>query len=467
MVKYKGISKKQGVGTLKIIIAGVGKVGYTLAQALSEEGHDLVVVDMDSSVLSYAEEQIDLLSVQGNCASMQTLKDADVEKAELLIACTGIDEVNLLCCMTAYQLNHNIHTIARIRDPEYDEQAYVMRDAFGLSMTFNPEKQAAEEIERLLKYPGFLTRDSFAKGKVQIAELRIDEESKLCNAKLRDISTIVKCQVLICAVLRDGRAITPDGRFVLKDGDRVFVTAPADQLAILLKSLRIVTHRVHNVLLAGGGTISYYIAQILKDSRIRVHIVDHDRERCERLAAQLPKTNVVCGDLVNQRFLESDGFASYDAMVSLTGSDELNIVLSLFGDQCRIPQIITKISHLDNAKFTDSLPLGSIICPRKLCCDTIVRYVRAMQNQTGAALSIHSLADGQAEAMEFAVDSETLFCDVPLKRVKLKKNILLVAISHGRQVEIPNGESRFSIGDRVVIVNSGDSVIVQLNDIFA
>ena len=452
---------------MKIIIAGGGKVGHTLARELSGEGYDLVVIDSDRDVLSQSEEQIDLLAVHGNCASMQTLKEADVEHADLLVACTGTDEVNLLCCMTAYQLNHKIHTIARIRDPEYDEQAYAMRDAFGLSMTFNPEKQAAEEIERLLKYPGFLARESFSKGRVQIAELRIDEESKLCNAKLKEIAGIVKCQVLICAVLRDGRAIAPDGRFVLKDGDRVFVTAPADQLAALLKSLRIVTHRVHNVLLAGGGTISYYLAQILQDSRIRVHIVDHDREKCEKLAAQLPKTNVVCGDLVNQQFLESDGFASYDAMVSLTGSDELNIVLSLFGEQCRIPQIITKVSHLDNAKFTDSLPIGSIICPRKLCCDTIVRYVRAMQNQTGAALSIHSIADGQAEAMEFAVDSETLFCSTPLKRVKLKRNILLVAISHGRQVEIPNGDSHFEIGDRVVIVNSGENVIMCLNDIFA
>ena len=398
---------------------------------------------------------------------MQTLLEAGVEGADLLIACTGTDEVNLLCCMTAYRLNSNIHTIARIRDPEYVEQAYALRDAFGLSMTFNPEKQAAEEIERLLKYPGFLTRDSFLKGKVQIAELRIDEKSKLCNAKLTAIAGIVKCKVLICAVLRDGRAITPDGRFVLKDGDRVFVTAPPDQLAMLLKNLGIVTHRVRHVLLAGGGMLSYYLAQILQNSRIGVHIVEKDRERCRKLSSVLPKANVLCGDLIDRSFLDSEGFSSYDAMVSLTGSDELNLVLSLYGDSCHIPQIITKLAHLENDRITEKLPLGSVICPRKLCCDTIVRYVRAMQNQAGAALAIHSIADGSAEALEFAVDAETLFCDVPLKKIKLKKNILLVAINRGQNVEIPNGDSKFDIGDRVLVVSNGDEVIHQLNDIFA
>ena len=452
---------------MKILIAGSGEVGRTLARELAAEGHDLVMIDSNSETLESTEVQYDLMSVQGNCASMQTLLQADVEKADLLIACTGTDEVNLLCCMTAYRLNPNLHTIARVRDPEYVEQAYALRDAFGLSMTFNPEKQAAEEIERLLKYPGFLTRDAFLKGKVQIAELRIDEKSKLCDAKLTAISGIVKSKVLICAVLRDGKAITPDGRFVIKAGDRVFVTAPPDQLASLLKNLGIVTHRVRHVLLAGGGVIGYYLGQILQNSRISVHIVERDRERCRKLSAVLPKANVLCGDLIDRSFLDSEGFASYDAMVSLTGSDELNLVLSLYGETCRIPQIITKLAHFDNERITEKLPLGSIICPHKLCCDTIVGYVRAMQNQAGAALAIHSIADGAAEAMEFAVNADTLFCDVPLKRIKLKKNILLVAISRGNEVEIPGGDSRFDIGDRVVVVSSGDAVIRQLNDIFA
>ena len=451
---------------VKILIAGNGKVGSTLARQLSAEGYDLVLIDSDPRVLEGSEEQYDIMTLTGNCASMQTLREADVEHADLLVACTGTDEVNLLCCMTAHQLNPQIHTVARIRDPEYVEQAYAMRHAFGLSMTFNPEKQAAEEIARLLKYPGFLKRESFAHGKVQLVELRVEEGSKICNVSLIDFSGIVKCQVLVCTVLRDGKAITPGGSFVLRAGDRIFVTATSDNLAILLKSLGIVTHKVKNVLIAGGGMISYYLAQNLEKTSIYAHVLEKDYERCKKLATLLPRTNVVCGDVVDQNFLESEGLATYDALASLTGSDELNMVISLYGHTRDLPQIITKLNHVENSKITETLPVGSVICPRKLCCNNIVRYVRAMQNQTGAALTIYSIADGQAEAMEFEVDQTTKNCDVPLKRIKLKKNILLVCITRGSQIMFPNGDSTFQGGDRIVLVSSSEDVIMQLNDIF-
>lgn len=452
---------------MKILIAGDGKVGSTLARQLSAEGHDLVLIDSDMHVLERTEEQYDLLAIQGNCASMQTLRQADVEHADILIACTGTDEVNLLCCMTAHQLNSDIHTIARIRAPEYVEQAYEMRDAFALSMTFNPEKQAAQEIERLLKYPGFLKRDSFVQGKVEIAELLVDAKSKLCNVSLTEISNVVKSKVLVCTVLRGEKVITPNGRSVLREGDRVFVTAPSDQLAILLKNLGIVRHRVRNVLIAGGGMVSYYLAERLEKSSIKVHLFDKDLDRCTKLAELLPNANVVHGDVTNQAFLASERFADYDALVSLTGYDELNMVVSMYGSTCGIPQIVTKLGHVENFKLTSSLPIGSVICPRKLCCNNIVRYVRAMQNQTGAALSIHSIAEGQAEAMEFEVDENTLHCGESLRRIKLKKNVLIACITHAGFVEIPNGDSAFHKGDRIVIVSSAEEVILQLNDIFA
>ncbi|MBQ9759859.1 MAG: Trk system potassium transporter TrkA [Clostridia bacterium] len=452
---------------MKILIAGDGRVGSTLARQLSAEGHDLVLIDSNGSVLENTEEKYDLMSVQGNCASMQTLLQADVEHAELLIACTGTDEVNLLSCLTAHRLNPKIHTIARIRDPEYLEQAYKMRDAFGLSLTFNPERQAAREIERLLKSPGFLKRDYFAHGRVEIAELRVEEESRLCNVPLTAISGIVKCRVLVCSVLRDGQAIAPDGRFVIRAGDRLFVTASSDNLAIMLKNLGVVTHKVRNVLLAGGGMVAYYLAQQLENSSITVHILERDPERCRKLAALVPHAQIVQGDVGDQSFLDSEGLANYDALVSLTGSDELNMIVSLYADSKEIPQIITRLGHVENNLIIDSLPLGSVICPRKLCCNNIVRYVRAMQNQSGAALTIHSIADGHAEAMEFAVDEDTLHCGEPLRQIKLKPHILLVGISRGHEVEIPDGNSTFSRGDHVVIVSSGEDVILQLNDIFA
>ena len=243
---------------MNIIIAGDGKVGSMLTRQLSSEGHDITVIDLDYQVLQSSVERYDVISIHGNCASMSVLQEAGVRNADLLIAVTNQDEVNLLCCTTAYALNPRLHTIARIRNPEYTEQIHRMRNVFGLSMVINPENQAATEMERLLKYPGFLRRDTFAKGKTEIVELRVDSGSKLCNVRLMDMRNIVKCQVLVCAVIRGGNTIAPKGDFVLLEGDRIFVTALSHNLTTLLKNLGILTRPVRSVTICGGGRISYY-----------------------------------------------------------------------------------------------------------------------------------------------------------------------------------------------------------------
>ncbi len=451
---------------MKILVAGNGKVGETLVKQLSSEGYDITLIDSDPRVLEYELDRYDVMAVQGNCASMDTLRSADVQSADLLIATTGTDELNLLCCMTAHGMNPKLHTIARIRTPEYIEQTYSMRDTFGLSMSFNPEKQAANEIERLIKYPGFLKRDLFARGQVEIVELRIDARSKLKDVALNSIYSIVKCQVLICSVLRGGEAITPDGNFVLREGDRIFVTAPSKNLSILLKNLGIVTKKARKVTLIGGGAISYYLAENLIDSRIDVTIIEENKERCVQLASLLPKASIIHGDAREQHILDQEDFDSSDAVVSLTGMDELNIIVSLYASGRGVSQIITKIDKDSENRIMDSLPLGSVICPRKLCCNTVVRYVRAMKNQAGAATSIHSIADGLAEAMEFRVDGTTLNCNKPLKSIRLKKNILIACISRGHETHIPNGDSCFNVGDTLLVISTANGVIMQLNDIF-
>ena len=451
---------------MKILVAGNGKVGATLVRQLSAEGHDLTIIDSNPKVLESSVEQYDVMAVQGNCASMNVLLQAGVRDAELLIAVTDADEVNLLCCMTAHGINPELHTIARIRNPEYTDQIYDMRDVFALSMAVNPERQAAIEIERLLRLPGFLKRDTFAKGRVEIVELRVDPNSKLCNVPLSELNGIVKCKVLVCTVLRSGAAVAPDGNFVLQAGDRIFVTAPTDALAVLLKSLGIITRRVNRVILCGGGRVSYYLAQQLQRSGMTVQLIEQNYDRCVQLAGLLPSACIVHGDASSQPLLESEGIDECDALVTLTGIDEMNMVISIFGSSRGVPQVITKLGRVESGNILDSLPLGSVICPKELCCNTIVRYVRAMQNQTGAAVAVHTIADGQAEAVEFVVDEHTLHCGEPLKKLKLRKNVLVVCITRGAKTEIPNGESTFSQGDTLIIVSSGESVIHQLNDIF-
>ena len=453
---------------MNIIIAGDGKVGSMLTRQLSSEGHDITVIDCNSKVLQASVERYDVIAVHGNCASMGVLQQAGVKDADLLIAATNADEVNLLCCTTAHSMNPRLHTIARIRNPEYTEQIYRMRDVFGLSMVINPENQAAVEIERLLKYPGFLRRDTFAKGRTEIVELRVDAGSKLCNIRLMDLRNIVKCQVLVCAVLRDGSASAPKGDFVLREGDRVFFTALSQNLTTLLKNLGILTRRVRNVTICGGGRISYYLAKRLKKSGISAQIIDSNYDRCAELAELLPECSIIHGDISEQDLLESEGLAETDALVTLTGLDELNMIVSLYATSRGVPQVITKLGHAGNRGVIDSLSLGSVVCPRELVCSNIVRYVRAMENQTGAAISVHTIADGQAEAMEFLVDEHTKYCGKPLKEIRLKPNVLLVGIAHGADTEIPNGDSVYHKGDTVVVVDTNrHEVIRQLNDIFA
>ena len=451
---------------MNIIVAGSGKTGLTLTRLMLAEGHNITIIDEDSAVLESALGRYDVMAVCGNCASKSVLLQAGVEDAELLIAVTNADELNLLCCMTAHGISDKLHTIARIRNPEYSEQIMTMRDVFPLSLSVNPERRAAREIQRLLKYPGFLRRDTFAKGRTEIVELRIDNASKLKDVSLMDMSSIVKCRVLVCAVLRDGTAVAPSGDFVLREGDRIFVTAPTGDLAELLDNLNIITRKVRKVLICGGGRVSYYLAKSLEDDHIKVQLMDRDRARCEELANLLPETEIFHGDCSNPSVLDDQGLGNVDAVVCLTGMDETNILIAMYANSRSVPQIITKVSRGENS-MAGSLSLGSVICPKELCSNDILRYVRAMQNQTGAAISVHSIADGQAEAVEFLVDEATKYKDTPLKKLKLKKFVLIASITHGADSQIPNGDSQFTEGDTVVVVTSGRGKLKQINDIFA
>ena len=452
---------------MNIIIAGGGMVGATLSSLLCAEGHSVTVVDQDQQILDKCMVSYDVMGLAGNCASMETLYQAGVMDADLIIAVTNSDEINLLCCTVAHGLNTGIPAIARIRTPEYREQAFKLRDIFGLSLVIDPDRQAALEVERLLKYPGFLKLDSFAKSRTEIVELRIKADSKLCDVALIDMYSIVKCRVLVCAVIRDGECITPRGDFTLKEGDRIFVTAPAATLTTLLKNLGVINRPVRRCLICGGSRLAYHLARFLERHGIKVTLIEQDLERCMSLTAQLPNITVIHGDATDHTLLDSEGIQNADAVISLTHTDELNMIISLYAQKKGVPQVITKLRRSENRQIIDSLGLGSVISPTENCSNTIARYVRALQNQVGAAISVHSIADGQAEAVEFEVEQNTKYCGVPLKDIKLKPGILLVSINRGSRTEIPSGMSTFFKGDIVVVVTGSGNVIHQLNDIFA
>ena len=301
---------------MNIIIAGGGTVGASLAKQLSAEGHDITLIDSDDIVLEASVERYDVMSVRGNCASMAVLRQAKIDTADLLIAATNRDEINLLCCTTAHGLKPDIHTIARIRNPEYTDQIYEMRDVFALSLVVNPERQTAVEIERLLKYPGFSQRDTFAKGRAEIVELRVEAKSKLCGLQLKQLNTVVNCSVLVCAVIRKGEAVIPNGDFVLAEGDRVFFTAPTNNLAKLLKNLNVISRRVRSVMLVGGGRVCYYLAQLLLRDGMSVRILEQNEGRCRFLSRELPEADVLLGNGTDNNVLLSEGISECDALVS-------------------------------------------------------------------------------------------------------------------------------------------------------
>lgn len=452
---------------MKIIIAGDGKLGQMLTKQLSGEGHDLTLIDNDPDALESTIERYDVMSIAGNCASMEVLRNAGVDGADLLITATGADELNLLCCMTAHGMNPALHTIARIRTPDLVESTYAMRKTFALSLAVNPERQAAREIHRLLRYPGYLKREKFANGLVEIVELKIEKDSVLDGRPLYELGQITRVQVLVCTVVREGKAVTPSGDFVLMAGDHIYVTGGVKELSMLLKNIGIATPKVRSVIIAGGGRNCYYLTQLLVKEGVRVKIIEKERERCEHLAELLPEAMVVEGDVSIRSVLDREKVQEADAVVSMTGMDELNVILSMYAASVKVPQVITKLGRGENLELLSSLPIGSIVSPKDLCCDTITRYVRAMGNQVGAAVTVHSIADGQAEAIEFVVDASTRHIGEPLKDIRFRKNVLLASITSGETIEVPNGDSVMKPGDRIVVVTNGDAVINTLDDIFA
>lgn len=452
---------------MKIIIAGDGKVGIALTRQLLHEGHDVTIVDSNPHVLQANMYHDDVMAVQGNAATMDALRQAKVDEAELLIAATSADEINLLCCLTAKKLNPRIHTIARVRNPEYTEQLYVMREELGLSLTINPELSAAREIFHLLQFPSFIRRDGFAKGRVEIVGLRIDEGSRLDGVPLHQLYQIAQVKVLVCAVLRGGQATIPDGSFVLRRGDRIFVTARAVNLAQLIKNLGITKQKVRQVMLVGGGRVSYYLAQRLLDARVAVKIIEQDRDRARLLADQLPAATVVLGDGSSQALLVSEGLGQTDALVTLTGMDEENIVISMYGHAQGVRKVVTKVNRLEYGSMFMDMGVGSVVSPKDLCSALITRYVRAMQNKTGSILALHHIAEGAAEAMEFRVDDTVLYRGVPLKDVPLKPGVLVSCITRGPETIIPDGGSHYATGDTVIVVTTLQSQFRRMNDIFA
>ena len=458
--------RAHGFVFMKIIIVGDGKVGFSLAQQLSKEDHDVVIIDNNAKVLADALDKLDVMVVEGNGASLKTQKQAGVANGDLLIAATSSDEINLLSCIIANKLGCR-HAISRLRNPEYTEQLSFLHDELGLSMTVNPELASAREMFGILQFPSFLKRDTFAKGRVELVSIRLKSDSELIGKSLEKAAGTLLKKALVCAVERKGEIIVPNGSFVFEEDDTLSVTAPRNELAKLIKKLHIEKHKIRSVMIIGGSRMAMYLAQDLIRSGVSVKIIEIDEARCMELADKLPEAIIIHGDGTSQELLLEEGIDNTDAVVSLADIDEENIIITMYANTRGVFKTITKINRTEYSSLFGSKGLGSIISPKQLTTNAIVRYVRAMGNTTGGqVLALHRIVEDKVEALEFFADERTENLGIPLSQLNLRSGILIACLNRSGQIIIPGGSDCINAGDTVIVIAKAERILKNLNDIF-
>ena len=451
---------------MNIIIAGCGKVGTALAYKLAEEGHNLTIIDTSAERIQHISEELDIMGIIGNGSSIAVLEEAGLSDADVFIAVTGSDELNLLCCMFAKKAG-KCRAVARVRNPIYSKELEFIKQQLGISTIINPELATAREISRLLRFPAAIKIDTFAEGKIRLIKFEITEQQGLDMVAVKDFRAKFGVEVLLCAVERGHEVSIPHGDFVLQNGDLVTFLATRESAISFFKKIHLPVAPVKNTLIVGGGTIGYYLARELIEHNIKVRIVEKDMERCEFLAEQLPEAIILNGDGTDRQLLMSEGLHLSESLVTLTNMDEENILLTLFAKRQGIKTMVTKINRLEFDDIIDELDVGSVVYPKHITCDFIVQHIRALQNEYGNNIkTLYHILDDRVEAIEFTVLNSSQVTDKTLNELNLKPNQLICCITRGDQIIIPKGDDTIQVGDNVVVVTLGHELI-DINDILA
>lgn len=460
------LSKKR-IKEMKIVIIGDGKVGHKLTSQLSEEGYDITLIDQNAGKLQDALNQLDIFCIPGNGVDIEVQRQADVPHADLVIACASTDELNMLSCLIAKRLGAK-HTIARVRNPLYYRQIGILKEDLHLSMAVNPELAAANEAARVLLFPETSKVETFMKGRVELVEYKLTEDSFITGMTLADFYRKYQIKILVCAVKRGDEVYIPDGSFVLQPGDKMHIAAGHQDLESFFKSLGKKNRKVKKVLICGGGHMCYYLAAQLMQAGIQVRIIEKKEERCEELCELLPRATVIHGDATDQELLIEEGLEECNALVALTGMDEENIILSLFAKTRGVPKIIAKVNEDSRAQMVEDMGIDSIISAKSATADEIMSYVIARNNSYASANveAMYQLLNGRVKAMEFIIKKECEITGVALKDLPTKKNYLIACIGRKRKIIIPNGNDHLEVGDSVVVVTT-NQMINQFSDILA
>lgn len=437
---------------MKIIVVGAGKIGFSVAEVLTNEGHDVTVIDRLGSVINNVSNSLDVICVEGSATNPETLIEAGAKEADLLVAATRSDETNMVCGISAGKLGTG-HVIARVRDPEYLRQTRFLREALGLSFIVNPEYECAKEISRMLRFPAAVRVDTFSKSRIEIVEYRVDKGLLLDGLRLSMLPDRLKATVLVSVVERDGQVHIPNGDFVLRAGDRLSIVGSPDQLRRFFISVGKYKKPVKTVMIMGGGRISVYLTKLLEECGMSVTLIEEDAERCNELCDLLPNAAIICGDATKKDVLEEEGIGSVDAFVALTGDDGDNIITSLYSKNRNVDTIVTKVNREHYKEILQNAGLDRIVTPKALITQQLLTYVRAMENAMGASMeTLYKLADGRVEALEFKVNADSACVGVSLKDLRLRSGILICSIIRGSRSIIPDGSSCLMEGDHAIIV---------------
>ena len=439
---------------MKIIVLGAGKVGKTLIKHMSNEDHDIIVVDQNATKVEEVVNQFDVIGVVGNGASYDILMEAGAQDANLIICVTASDELNILAGLMAKKMGTR-HTIARVRNPDYSSQRDFMRNQLGFSMIVNPELEAASEIRRVLSFPSAVKVDTFSRGKVELAEFFVEEHSRLNGVELSQLHKITKTNILVCAVSHNEDVIIPDGNYVIKPGDHLYITGTHRDLSRFCLDIGVITTRIKNVIIVGGGKIAYYLSKQLSTQGIKVKIIEKDKNRCQVLAEKLPYVTIIHGDGSDDELLNEEGIENTDAVLALTGLDEENIVLSLSAKSLYHKKTIAKVTRMNYAGLSDVLKVDSIVAPKKIVASQIIRYVRAKMNKDNdsSVKTLYKIVDGEVEAIEFKVTEQFKYLHKTLNEMKIKEHVLVAAIIRENEVIVPKGNTTMELNDYVIIVS--------------
>ena len=445
----KAASEKQ----MKIVIVGLGKVGQTLARELSGEDNEITVIDRRESRVQDFSNQFDIMGIVGNGINYSTQIEAGVAQADLLIAVTGSDELNMLCCLIARKAG-SCHTIARVRNPEYRDDITYIQEELGLAMVINPELAAAEEIARVLKYPSAIEVDSFAKSKVELLKFRVPVGSALANQRIADISAKLSRNILICVIERENEVLIPNGNTILREKDLVSIVGPANDANAFFRQAGLVSNQVKTLLITGGGTISFYLARALSATGINVKIIEKDEERCLALNEKLPDVSIVCGDGTDKDVLEEEDLAHVEAFAAITNIDEENVLLSLYAKKVGCGKVITRINRIAFDEVIRELDLDTVIYPKDITAERIIRYVRTMRNSLNSnnVETLHRMNNNKVEALEFIIRESSAVTDVPLSDLKMRTGFIIACISRNGKTVIPRGQDMIRKGDNVIVV---------------